>query len=132
MTIEVDSSNLDNVITAIKLAEQSTLGKIGQTVKTDLLLGFKNEESPSGERWKPLKKSTLKARRKKGGGAKILQDTGNLKKSLNSKTSSGKVTIGYGADYAIYHQATRKILPTEHSEIDMETIQDIIFRGILK
>ena len=131
MTIEVNSQVIDDITNKIRTLSRSTMNAIGVTVKSDLQLGFKNEQDPSGKPWKPLKASTIKARKKRGSESKILQDTGNLKKSLNFRVkSSSKVTIGYGMDYSIYHQATRKILPTEDSELDIEEIQDIILRGL--
>ena len=130
MTISVDTEAIDKLEEKIKSVNRSTMYKIGTVVKSDLLFGFRNETDPSGKKWKPLKKSTLRARKKKGHGAKILQDTGNLKRSLNFKAIDGKVTIGYNASYAVYHQPTRKILPTEDSEVDISEIREIIIKGL--
>jgi len=121
----------------LKKVSKNTMSKVGQVVETDILLGFKNETDPSGKKWAGLKPSTIKSRLRKGvGEIKILQDTGNLKKSLNRKASEGSVTIGFGAKYSVFHQLgtgdmeARKILPTEPEEIDMEEIERIILGDI--
>lgn len=58
---------------------------------------------PSG--WKPLKESTIARRRK--GSSRILQDTGNLKRSFDAfgyVVGPGKVTVGTKTIYASTHQ----------------------------
>ena len=110
MTINVDSTTLESLSNSVSNVSRRTLTQIGQTVVSDLLLGFRNEVEPNGEAWKPLSIATIKARRRRGVGAKILQDTGNLKRSLNKRvTASNTVSIGYSAIYSVYHHATRKI-----------------------
>ena len=66
-------------------------------------------------KWKPLSPNTIAARRKKGKGAKILQDTGHLKSSFvlgkddNIFTVSGTtVTVGSADKKAHWHQKGTK------------------------
>ena len=64
---------------------------------------FRTEGRP--KRWAPLSPMTIAMRRKKGKGAKILQDTGHGKGSIVYKVvSNQKVQIGTGLDYMRIHQ----------------------------
>ncbi|MBA7586740.1 hypothetical protein ES708_28745 [subsurface metagenome] len=64
---------------------------------------FRAEGRP--KRWAPLSPMTIAIRRKKGKGAKILQDTGKGKGSIVYKVvSNQKVQIGTGLDYMRIHQ----------------------------
>lgn len=68
---------------------------------------FKDQRDPWGQPWKPLRPSTLRARRKgKGGGtAKILRDTGVLSNSISARrTGPLTVEIGTTTPYAGIHQ----------------------------
>ncbi|GAI03168.1 unnamed protein product [marine sediment metagenome] len=64
---------------------------------------FRAEGRPT--RWAPLSPMTIAMRRKKGRGAKILQDTGHGKGSIVYKVvSNQKVQIGTPLDYMRKHQ----------------------------
>jgi len=64
---------------------------------------FRAEGRP--KRWTPLSPMTIAMRRKKGRGAKILQDTGHGKGSIVYKVvSNQKVQIGTPLDYMRKHQ----------------------------
>lgn len=64
---------------------------------------FRAEGRPN--RWAPLSPMTIAMRRKKGRGAKILQDTGHGKGSIVYKVvSNQKVQIGTDLDYMRIHQ----------------------------
>jgi len=64
---------------------------------------FRAEGRP--KRWAPLSPMTIAMRRKKGRGAKILQDTGHGKGSIVYKVvSKQKVQIGTNLDYMRIHQ----------------------------
>lgn len=55
--------------------------------------------------WAKLSPNTIVQRRKKGGGAKILQDKGLLRGSVNSTSSSRDARAGFGDKKAVWHQA---------------------------
>ncbi len=136
MKVEVDVKGFDNIDKKLKsLGSVKTMKLIGQTVKSDILLNFNEGKDPSGKAWAGLKPATVREKARIGK-EKILQRTGNLKKSLNYNPSKGKVEIGYGIKYSVFHQlgtknmVARKILPTESSEIDMEEIESIILREL--
>lgn len=74
-------------------------------------------------KWKPLKESTIK-RRRKGGKSKsdkILQDTGRLKGNWQVSATNNRGKVKSGVDYSVYHEEgakkrnlpRRKIFPTE-------------------
>ncbi|MBA7540532.1 hypothetical protein ES705_32831 [subsurface metagenome] len=64
---------------------------------------FRAEGRP--KKWAPLSPMTIAMRRKKGRGAKILQDTGKGKGSITYKVvSKQKVQIGTNLDYMRKHQ----------------------------
>lgn len=67
-------------------------------------------------KWAPLKPKTLAARRKKGSGAKILQDSGLLKASVTSNLEIKRMTkleyeFGTAKIYAATHQYGRGKIP---------------------
>ena len=71
---------------------------------------FDKEQSPNGEKWKPLKEATLKRRRNKSS-HKILQDMGELRRSIQYKSSKNDVVIGSKLKYARTHQFGRGKIP---------------------
>lgn len=67
---------------------------------------FDKEQTPSGEKWKPLSSLRVKQRlkRHKSGNMKILQDTGELRRSIKYQADDTSVTIGSKLNYAKLHQ----------------------------
>lgn len=71
---------------------------------------FQTEGARSGDNWPPLRRSTIRRRRKKS--AAILQDTGRLRRSVVSRggpdsiydLSDTKLRIGTNLEYALIHQ----------------------------
>lgn len=61
-------------------------------------LNFQREGRPI--HWKPLSEMTKKFRRKKGAGAKILQDTGRLKRSISAIPIKDGIRVGTNVQYA--------------------------------
>lgn len=107
------------------LNPRAMLKVIGFRLVREIDKGFRSEKQPGGKRWKPLAPSTLARRR--GTSAKILQDTGRLKRSFQQgqpiRLSTREVLIGSNVDYADIHQEgqdhipARPMLPTErHAE----------------
>ena len=90
---------------------------------------FRYEGRP--DKWAPLKPATISARRKKGGGAKILQNTGRLKQDINPKYTPFSVSIGTNVEYGKFHQfgAPRENIPKRRflmfQESDKKTINRI-------
>lgn len=68
---------------------------------------FEAQAAPSGAGWEPLKEATL--RRRRGGGGRILIDTGRLRNSLTAVAQAtalrvGQITGGATPKYARVHQ----------------------------
>src|SRR3990167_2801249 len=55
--------------------------------------------------WRKLSPNTIAARRKEGKGAKILQDTGAMRGSINSKANERDARAGFGDKKAIWHHS---------------------------
>lgn len=70
---------------------------VGEYMKTRTIKEcFDKEQSPDGEKWKPIKRE-----------GKILQDTGELKKSIQYESDDNGVIIGSKLKYARTHQFGR-------------------------
>jgi len=79
------------------------LKRCGILMLSSIDKNFKAEGRPT--RWAPLSPMTIAMRRKKGRGAKILQDTGMGKGSITYEVvSDQKVQIGTRRDYMRIHQ----------------------------
>lgn len=83
------------------------LSEIGQMLVTEADLAFREQRDPWGDKWKALRPSTLRARRKgKGAGktAHILRDTGRLASSISYSTETNSVVVGTNVVYSAIHQ----------------------------
>lgn len=74
---------------------------------------FDKEQSPEGQKWKPLAPATLKQRsaKHKTGHARILQDTGELRRSITYEAEPNSVRVGTSLKYARTHQFGRGNIP---------------------
>ena len=73
-----------------------------QTVKER----FDKEQAPDGTKWKPLSRMTiaLRLRRNKSGNMRILQDTGELRRSIKYEAGNNYIKVGSNLKYARIHQ----------------------------
>ena len=67
---------------------------------------FKKEQSPNGEKWKPLSVMTkaMRSKKHKKGNIKILQDSGELRRSIAYEAGNNYVKVGSVLKYARIHQ----------------------------
>ena len=74
---------------------------------------FGKQQAPNGEKWKPLSPARVKQRRKKHkkGNMRILQDSGELRRSIHYEAARGGVRIGSVLKYARTHQFGRGNIP---------------------
>ena len=74
---------------------------------------FDKEQSPDGQKWQPLSPARVKQRMKKHktGSMKILQDTGELRRSVRYEATNQRVAIGSKLVYAATHQFGRGNIP---------------------
>ena len=117
----------------IKMIELTTkklksLGPFLDNVGT-LLLGSVNknfEQDGRPAKWTSLAESTIK--RRKHGGTKPLQDTGNLKNSMGKVISGNMVSVAPSVTYGIFHQYGTTRIP----ERPFNMIQDEDMPKIMK
>lgn len=74
---------------------------------------FDKEQAPDGTKWKPLSPARVRQRlrRHKSGQMKILQDIGELRRSVNYEAGKNYVRIGSTLKYARTHQFGRGKIP---------------------
>ena len=113
MNINFKIQGLNNI--KKKLAKNANalldLTRFWQTVgmyiqKQTIKQRFDKQQSPNGEAWKPLSEftRTMRLRRNKTGDMKILQDTGELRRSINYQAGKNHVKVGSNLKYARIHQ----------------------------
>ena len=80
----------------------------GQTIRER----FNKEQSPEGQKWKPLADTTKRRKKRhKRGQMKILQDTGELRRSMAYEAGNNSVKVGSVLKYAQTHQFGRGKIP---------------------
>lgn len=70
-------------------------------------------ESAGRGRWAPLEPATMRRRRKRGGGAQILKDTGRFAASIRAEYGPTFAAAVTDVSYAVYHvsDAPRSVIP---------------------
>ena len=144
MQINIKVEGLNEVqkklkVTADKLKNMTQFwDSVGRYVQRQTIKErFDKEQSPDGQKWKPLAPSTVKHRKKrhKKGNMKILQDTGELRRSIAYEAGDNFVKVGSKLKYARTHQFGRKNIPARPflGVNDMEKQQIIsMFRQYVK
>lgn len=99
-------------------------------------------ESEGMGKWAPLAAATLAARRKRGRGAKILQDTGRFAGSIRAHAGPNFAEATTDVAYAVYHvsDAPRSRiplrnpfdLPDEAFDRHVDTIRQYLAEGLLQ
>lgn len=84
--------------------------KISLRMKAETHKRFNNEEDPSGKKWKSWSDNTRASKEyyNKLDNAKILQDTGKLKRSIKSDFSGDTASVYSNLVYAKTHQEGKK------------------------
>ena len=110
---------------------QPAFEQIGEALKRNIAMCFREEKSPDGINWAALDPKTIKQRR--NGSSKILNDTGRLKDSFAHIATNSHVEITTDTMYAPFHQfgtskmVARPFFPSEILPQNWETeILDII------
>lgn len=107
MTINLDTSELQRVLNnaAQHLTHTAPLmNDISRALKSETMMNFQFGGRPA---WAGLSPVTL-ARRAHGGGA-ILQDTGELRRSITASHTDDTATVGSNLKYAPTHQFGAKM-----------------------
>lgn len=105
MSVEGDWGKLEKLLQELaSLGSPSTMVRaafgVQQALVTEVRLGFRDQKSPYGKPWAPLKQR--RSRNKDNG--KILRDTGRLANSITGGYSGSEVRVGTNVEYAPYHQ----------------------------
>lgn len=104
-TIQINSTQVDNALAQLTQRTQHlqpSFNAIGETIKNNVLFGFRDEKSPDGINWQALSPQTIKRRRNNSD--KILNDTGRLKDSFAHVATNSHVEITTDVEYAPFHQ----------------------------
>ncbi len=72
---------------------------LAEAIRASTLDRFRNEEAPDGTKWKPSKRTSASRKREK-----VLNDTGRLRRSINSKVDRRGFAVGTNVVYAATHQ----------------------------
>lgn len=96
------------------------MNEIGMELEGRISARFETERDPAGQTWKPWAASTV-GNYPKTGNKRILDRTGDMLRSLNHHADRDSVTVGFGQDYAVYHEfgtvhMPRRGLVMEHPE----------------
>lgn len=81
---------------------------IGHALERNVNLRFDTKRDPSGNQWQQWATKTEKARESEGRGT-LLEYTGRMRDSLTYTANSTSVEIGFGVDYAKYHEEGRGV-----------------------
>ncbi|WP_064616383.1 phage virion morphogenesis protein [Streptobacillus moniliformis] len=102
-----------------ELKTEKIMKKIETKVMATVQLRFEKETDPNGKKWKPIKR--VHKSLKKGSSwwtkGKILRDSGNLIKSINSSIDKNTLTVGTNLKYARIHNEGGEIKIAEHSRL---------------
>lgn len=116
INIHIDKSKVEGsfkkLVRDIQTKANQPLKESAQVLVDESIRNFGTQGFTFGEAWKPLKPSTVRARRRFGLGARpILVVTGRLKKGVKIKqVTNTKATVGNDVKYYPYHQlGTRKM-----------------------
>ncbi len=123
------------------------LSTIGNMVKNTIEESFEEEKSPFGEKWKPLKIATVRAKAKRGASSKILRNDGDLADRWLVDVSDKTVEVSNnikskGYIYGLVHQYGSKKTPArpflpikENGDLEprlLKTIEDYLDNQIAK
>lgn len=106
LKIELDDKPLKLSLEAItkELKHPKTLyGILGETLKKTHAQRFKDQKTPTGEKWTPLATATLKRKQARGFSSLILKQRGYLSDKLAYNTTDHSLEFGSSEKYARIH-----------------------------
>jgi len=113
ITISIDDRSVLDLLSQLtaRLDDMTPVwNEIGMEIEGRVSARFETERDPGGQPWTPWSESTRKTYPKAGNG-RILDRLGDMLGSLNHQADADGVTIGFGVDYAIYHEYGTKHMP---------------------
>lgn len=142
ITITIENDAISAMFAALRSKVDNVdeaLNVIGEFMRTEADLGFKDGIDPYGLPWLPLKRNR-RLNKAAGKGSKPLQDTGALRSSISFALEGAGVTVGLAETYAIFHQfgtrflPVRSMLPSENQGLPthwQESILDVMRQFLL-
>jgi phage virion morphogenesis protein len=113
ITISVDNLSVLQALRDLdgRVSDMSpALNEIGMEIEGRVSARFETRRDPSGQAWKPWAESTRKSYPKDGNGS-ILDRYGDMLDSLSYQADKTSVSIGFGVDYAVYHEYGTRNMP---------------------
>ena len=108
MTLRVDGAEAVQRLRTRIAEAKARLDNLGPALapaaaqlNTMIVRGFNLQRGPNEEPWPPLRPTTV-ARRRNKGNPKMLQDTGNLKRSISTRATDQSVLFGVSGSAATY------------------------------
>lgn len=117
LTIHKDRDDITPALRELlgKLSDFSEpLAGIGQELESRISARFETQSDPSGAAWHPWAESTRESyprpstaaakKAGKAGNGRLLDRYGDMLRSLNHQVGQTEVVVGFGVDYAVYHE----------------------------
>jgi len=105
ITAEIDSAQLTAFFAPLQGQNLSAaLKNIGEYGLTRIDRRFKTQTDPQGQPWRPLARSTVKTKARRGKRLKILQQDGDLRRTIVYRVDRDGVVWGTNRPYAAIHQ----------------------------
>lgn len=135
LTIKQKTKRLDVLNHRLRSLSARTQKQVAQYLLTRWYERFDTETDPGGNRWQPLKPSTLNQKIAKGQSRRILQATGQMRNSAKIAVTRSRVTI-YSEDPKLpFHQLGTSRLPQREvlglNDKDRENIITLYKRGLI-
>jgi phage gpG-like protein len=132
--VQIDASQLRRLMEDFEDAAER-LPELMPAVAEVLVSAVSQEFETEGRgRWQKLADSTLESRRRRGRGAKILQDSGIFAGSIMPYVEHDLAEAFTNVPYAIFHTSDepRTVIPYRNPfDIDMEAAQEEMVRIVL-
>lgn len=106
LSIEVKSDTIGPYLERLKARStdlSQPLAEIGMALEALISGRFETETDPAGAPWAPWSESTRETYPDNGNG-RILDRYGDMLASLNHQVDGDSVLVGFGQDYAVFHE----------------------------
>ena len=113
LRIQVTDHGVQLALARFRAALRNTrpvMQAIGAKLDRNVNLRFDTKTDPARQAWTPWSAETAAARAREGRGT-LLEYTGRMRDSLTHLADSDSVEVGFGVDYAQYHETGGRHLP---------------------
>ena len=103
LSLEQAQQEIQNIMDTVMLYQhrRPLFTRLGRVIHSDSRMNFRNQRSPDGTPWAPLRMRS----------GQILSDTGRLRNSLTYQVGNDEVQVGTNVKYARTHQFGATIKP---------------------